>query len=225
MSTLTDLFTSIANAIRTKKGTSETIQASNFPTEITNLPTGEDINDYIQSSLTSGSYSLSRSIKKLPSLAVTSSVTSLANAFYYCTKITEINFGSSDTSNVTSLSSAFRYCNSLVNVNVTGGSFNCAKVTNISSIIGNSANVEVLPKFQNLGQGYTSSTVDYGNYSLNLSPSSKITYATLINIINGLYDLATAGKARQSLVLGSTNLAKLTAAEIAVATNKGWNVS
>lgn len=225
MSQLTDLFTGIANSIRTKKGTSESIPAQNFASEITNLPTGVDINDYFRTSIASGTYSINRSIRKLPPLTIASSVLSLSNAFYYCINISEINFVSADTGKVTNLSSAFRYCNSLVNVNVQGGIFNCEKVNNISNIIGSSTNVQTLPTFQNLGQAYTSTTVDYSNYSLNLSPSSKITYTTLINIINGLYDLAAAGKARQSLVLGSTNLAKLTSEEIAIATNKGWNVS
>lgn len=40
MSTLTELFTSIANAIRAKKGTQELINAENFPTEISNITTG-----------------------------------------------------------------------------------------------------------------------------------------------------------------------------------------
>ena len=40
MSTLTQLFTSIANAIRTKKGTSELIEAEDFPTEIASITSG-----------------------------------------------------------------------------------------------------------------------------------------------------------------------------------------
>lgn len=43
--TLTQLFTAIANAIRTKKGTSGTIVASNFPTEIASITTGVDTTD------------------------------------------------------------------------------------------------------------------------------------------------------------------------------------
>ena len=46
-----------------------------------------------------------------------------------------------------------------------------------------------------------------------------------MNIINGLYDIATKGCNTQSLTIGSTNVAKLTAEEIAIATNKGWTVS
>jgi hypothetical protein len=38
--TLTQLFTNIANAIRAKKGTSETIKAEDFPAEINSIPSG-----------------------------------------------------------------------------------------------------------------------------------------------------------------------------------------
>ena len=44
--TLGNFLTDVAEAIRTKKGTSETIQASNFDTEIANLPSGGDMSDY-----------------------------------------------------------------------------------------------------------------------------------------------------------------------------------
>ena len=45
MSTLTQLFTSIANAIRAKKGTSGLIEAEDFPTEISSISTGIDTSD------------------------------------------------------------------------------------------------------------------------------------------------------------------------------------
>ena len=47
--TLTQLFTAIANAIRAKKGTSGTITASNFPTEIAGIQTGHLTNEEYQS--------------------------------------------------------------------------------------------------------------------------------------------------------------------------------
>lgn len=43
--TLTQLFTNIANAIRTKKGTSEKINAENFPNEIESIVVGTDTSD------------------------------------------------------------------------------------------------------------------------------------------------------------------------------------
>lgn len=43
MSSLTDLFSNIANAIREKTGSSETIQASGFPAAIATIPTGSTV--------------------------------------------------------------------------------------------------------------------------------------------------------------------------------------
>ena len=43
--TLSALFTAIANSIRTKTGSSAQIVADNFPTEIANIPTGIDPSD------------------------------------------------------------------------------------------------------------------------------------------------------------------------------------
>ena len=67
---------------------------------------------------------------------------------------------------------------------------------------------------------------------LNLSTSSNLTYDSLMSVINNLYDLnltydvANGGTLyTQKFSVGSTNLAKLTAEEIAIATNKGWTVS
>ena len=92
--------------------------------------------------------------------------------------------------------------------------------------------------FKNLGKAYTQKTAHYGNYTLDLGASSKLSYQSLINIINNLYDLnitygvydangtpGTGTLYRQQLILGSTNLAKLTAEEKAIATNKGWDLS
>ena len=46
-----------------------------------------------------------------------------------------------------------------------------------------------------------------------------------MNVINNLYDIAAKGVKTQQLVLGSTNLKKLKAEEIQIATDKGFSVS
>ena len=79
---------------------------------------------------------------------------------------------------------------------------------------------------ENIGEAYsTTQSANYTYYSLVLNQSSKLTHESLLNVINNLYDIKTKGCNAQKLVLGTTNLAKLTAEEIAIATEKGWTVS
>ena len=88
------------------------------------------------------------------------------------------------------------------------------------------ANLTTLGGFQNLGQGYsTTTTENSSDTTLKLRYSTKLTHESLMNVINNLYDIKTKGVKPQQLVLGTTNLAKLTSEEIAIATEKGWNVS
>jgi hypothetical protein len=54
---------------------------------------------------------------------------------------------------------------------------------------------------------------------------TKLTHDSLMNVINNLYDIKSKGCNTQQLVLGSTNLAKLTAEEINIAVEKGFSVS
>lgn len=103
-----------------------------------------------------------------------------------------------------------------------------SNVINVRSVMPNSGvpALEDFGGFINLGKAYTtnSSSNDY-NYKLDMSKEIKLTHESLMNVINGLYDIASAGVATQQLILGSTNLAKLTEDEIAIATTKGWSVS
>ena len=92
---LTNFLTDVANAIRTKKGTAETIQASNFDTEISTIETGggTDINDYINNtplSNASGSSSVvNKMIKKCPQINFTN-LTNARYLFSYCELLTEV---------------------------------------------------------------------------------------------------------------------------------------
>lgn len=91
--------------------------------------------------------------------------------------------------------------------------------------------------FKDLGKGYdTSKSANNPDYTLDISQgstiespnsifSTNIDHDSLMNVINNLYDIATKGVKTQQLVLGSTNLAKLTAEEVAIATSRGWSVS
>lgn len=79
---------------------------------------------------------------------------------------------------------------------------------------------------KNLGMAYdTTKSANFSNYKFDLSKSLKLTRESVVNIINNLYDIASLGVQTQTIDLHATALAKLTAEEIAVATNKGWTVS
>lgn len=79
---------------------------------------------------------------------------------------------------------------------------------------------------KDLGKAYAT-TVSQNNSqcTLNLNDATLLTHDCLMNVINNLYDIKTKGCKTQTLVLGATNLAKLTSEEIAIATDKGWTVS
>ena len=127
-----------------------------------------------------------------------------------------------DTSNVTTMYAMFQYCPNLVTV----PKLNASKVTIVANMFANCNNLTNLGGLENLGQAYdTTKSANYSSYTLYLSTSNKLTHDSLMNVINNLYDIKSKGCNPQSLVLGSTNLAKLTSEEIAIATNKGWNVS
>ena len=51
--------------------------------------------------------------------------------------------------------------------------------------------------------------------------ASQLTHESLINIINKVYDIKSMGLETQRIRIGTTNITKLTAEEIAIATEKG----
>ena len=319
--TLGNFLTDVADAIREKKGTTDTILASNFDTEIASIESGVDINEYLSDTITKGDSSLggwTKTIIKLRSpltiegtdatymfyrcllnelpqidtssvtnmrnmfsgcinLATipqldTSSVTNMSNMFYGCGSLTIIP--QLDTSSVTNMSDMFCNCTSLATIpqidtssvinmnnmfsncihlttipqlntsNVTNMSYmfsGCArlatipqldgeKLTSVAYIFNNCKSLENFNGIINLGQAYlTTQSANYSNYRLVLSNSTKLTEQSIINILNNLYDIKTKGCNAQQVVLGSTNLAKLTSEEgqtaLTNATAKGWTIS
>lgn len=127
-----------------------------------------------------------------------------------------------DWSQVTNVSGMFNYCTSLTTVS----ELDLSSATNLTQMFRYCIALTTLGGFKNLGQAYlTSKSSNYSEYKLDLSSCTQLTHDSLMNVINKLYDIATAGCNTQQLVLGSTNLAKLTAEEISTATNKGWSLS
>lgn len=134
-----------------------------------------------------------------------------------------------DTSNAQRVHSLYYRCPNLKTLPL----YDFGNVTQVDNILYGCPKIANLAGFKDLGKAY--STITSANSSsavLDLSPSTQYTHDSLMNVINYLYDLnltydvANGGTLRsQKLVLGSTNMGKLTSAEIAIATNKGWVVS
>ena len=102
--------------------------------------------------------------------------------------------------------------------------FSSAK--NIESLLAGSYYITDLGGFKDLGKAYeTTASTNNSYYRLQLGNSNSLTHDSLMNVINNLYDIKAKGCKAQSLILGSTNIAKLTAEELAVGTSKGWTIS
>lgn len=110
--TLGHFLTDVADAIRAKKGSSDTIQASDFDTEIENLPSGGDPSEYFGNTIGFGgdiSSGLNRRIIGVPMFTVEGF--SLNYAFYGCRAL--VNVPLLDTSNITMMDSCFSDCQNL----------------------------------------------------------------------------------------------------------------
>lgn len=132
----------------------------------------------------------------------TSNVTNMGNMFYGCTKLTTIPL--LNTNNVTAMNKMFTYCENLTTI----PQLNTSKVTNMSNM------------FQYCSK--LKSILMYGmKTSFNISASTQFEREDLVTILNNL------GKptSSQTLTMGSTNLAKLTDEDKAIATGKGWTLA
>ena len=144
----------------------------------------------------------------------TSNVTNMSNMFYNCSKLTQLDLSNFDTSNVTNMSMMFSYCTALTSLDMS----NC----DVSKCTSSSA-------FSNtFGSNSSNSCIaltDFKapkNISANISFQycTALTHDSLMSIINNLATVTST----KTLTLGTTNLAKLSSEEVAIATNKGWTV-
>ena len=168
-------------------------------------------------------FSSCRSLTTIPQLN-TGNVTSMNNMFASCSSLETVP--QLNTSNVTSIASMFASCSSLETV----PQLDTSNVTSIVNMFANCSSLKTLGGLLNLGQAYkTTTSANSYSYKVDLSGSPKLTEQSLINILNNLYDIATKGCKTQQVILGSTNLAKLTSEEgqqaLSNAQVKGWTVS
>jgi len=207
---------------------------------------GEEIPELDYSNVTTANsiFEGCSSLRIINNFNATNITNSLARAFYGCLNLLSIPIGF-NTSNITNLTSTFYNCTQITSL----PSMDTSKVTNFGGFVSGCRQLDTIPEldgssstilttmfnnctsltnfggFLNLGMAYkTTMAANTAGYRLDLS-DCPLTHDSLMNVINKLYDIKTAGCKTQSLILGSTNLAKLTADEIAIATNKGWTVS
>ena len=156
----------------------------------------------------------------------TSNGTDFYQMFYRCIKLTSIP--PLDTSNGTDFNNMFVQCESLTSI----PPLNTSNGTNFNAMFNGCKSLQTVPQLN------VSNATTIGNYiffncpmlenfggllnakiSYSLS-SAHLTHQSLMNVLNGLYDLT--GSTSQTLTLGPSHLAKLTDEEKAIATNKNW---
>lgn len=186
----------------------------------------------------------------LPEMDI-SKCTSLREMFYMCSASDIIGLENWDTSNITDMYFAFR--NSKIHT-LDISKWNLPKGYNMQNMFQECTNLQTLSEFdaqyalqlnyiffgtsnlvnfgglKNLGKAYaTTSAANNNYYTLDLSSCKKLTEQSLINVLNNLYDIKTKGCKAQKVILGTTNLAKLTSTEgqqaLSSATEKGWTLS
>ena len=157
----------------------------------------------------------------------TSKVTNMSDMFNYCGVLETIDLSNFDTSKVTDMSTMFQNCYKLT---IILGIISADNVKNINAMFDRCNRLTDFGGLENLGQAYDISKSDnYYAYKVNLSTCTKLTEQSLINVLTNLYDIKTKGCKPQQVILGSTNLAKLTSTEgqaaLASSTEKGWSIS
>lgn len=107
----------------------------------------------------------------------------------------------------------FRNCYELVSI----PDIDCTNVTSCGVYAEKDSKLTTVGKMTNL------------RYSIDFSYSPLLTVESMMNIINSIYDFTgngtSVGYNQGTLTLGSTNLAKLTNEQKAIATNKGWTLA
>ena len=189
-------------------------------------------------------------IDGLISYSDTSNVTTMSSMFEECSNLTTVP--QLNTSNVKDMIGMFRFCSKLTSIpeldtsNVTSMKYmfqSCFKLTNAPQL--NTSNVKDMSyMFQNCSKLITIPQLDVSNVtnmnnmfggcsslksilmtgmkiSFNISASTQFDESDLVTILNNLATVTST----KTLTMGSTNLAKLTDDEKAIATNKGWTLA
>ena len=163
--TLPNFLTDVADAIREKKGSSDTILASDFDTEIENLPSGggADLSEYFNLEITSDTDAAIKYylLKKCPDVYISNNVTTLTytfaeyslnvipkihcnnnviniiRMFQNCKNVTSIDLSEFDGSNLQYIAFAFTGCTSLTHLDIR--KFEFGNAVSFAGLFGNSS--------------------------------------------------------------------------------------
>lgn len=167
--------------------------------------------------------------KKLASITIPDSVTSInISAFSQCESLKSLTIPDSVSA---ILMYTFANCLSLNDIiipdsvkKIEGYAFNnCKNLKNIT--IPNSINSKIGNYALNYCNNLTNVTIKSGFNAdnLNLSASTLYSRDTILQWLNALADRT--GQTAYTLIIGATNLAKLTEEDILIATNKNWTLA
>lgn len=178
-----------------------------------------------------------------------SNLTSTGRFFENCTNLRKIKMPTCNTSNSTDLSYMFQNCVSLAEIDMS--SFNLGKITRIASAGLNSLQKVIFPDgkthqypeegtpidtwiadpepVQVGADGYIFGSCNALKYIENFpifhtsftANYPALTVDSVMTILNALPEVETS----QTVTIGATNIAKLTADQIAIAQDKGWTVT
>ena len=174
----------------------------------------------------------------------TTSATNMSNMFSGCNSLTNIEF-INGTSNVTDMTMLFGWNTSLTDANNIIG-LDTTNMTTAMMMFSHCMNLTTLPalnfgnlsdagyiwqapftscnNLQNVG-GFINLGMQPGVEGFSLADSPLLTADSVTNIINNLYDRATAGFNPATLTFNNATMDKFTDELYATATAKGWNVS
>lgn len=147
----------------------------------------------------------------------TRNVVNMEGMFYGCMSLTKTPY--INTSNVTDMSSMFDNCQTLNYVPL----LDCGNVEDVTNMFQGAAlhNEITMGGFKDLGKKENLTGTEYmftGTLRTN-NIIGNMTHEAIMNIVNNLYDRATAGYSSLTIDLP---LLRMTDEEKAIATNKGW---
>lgn len=164
----------------------------------------------------------------------TSSVTNLSRAWEDCSLLKKLDISNWNTSKVTNMSYAWHNCKSLQQLNLSGWNASATTFTgtwqdcsslkklDVSSL--NASKATASSNFTNIWNGcYALQKLNIATIykSFSLSSCALLDDSSLADVINKLPTVTTA----QTLTLATNAKARLTEAQIASATSKGWSIA